>query len=427
MSIIIAFIMATTPITQDYALEQDAKDPLAEARSEYVVTKHLESGEPTTYFSDMSLGLAQIASKESVRRYFDEVEYGHRSRFNGDRAWVKHPQKLHDKLAKIVGARADEVIIAGTTQTNANLLLNAFYKPTPERNIILLSAPTFSGNSSIANEHVQMHGYSETESVLTLQPKEGKELVSTNDILEALEERGSRISVVFLDGVNYVTGQALDIKRITQKAHEKGCKVIFDLAQAVGNIPLNLHEWNVDAANWCHYKFLSGPNGGTGGLFVHQRHGEDPDLLRPAGWKAEGPGSTRGHFVPKAGAAGFQLSSSSTLDLYALEPSLELFDKVGMDAVVEKSRGLTTFFLALLQTIDTEKITIVTPEDPSQRGCMISLKVTENRQEIVDRLYNEYHIDCDTRDPHYIRFALTPLHTSYNDVYNLAKALKEVF
>ena len=407
------------------AAELDTRDDLSPFRSRFHVPR-TENGADTVYLVGHSLGL----QPKSVRDYVDrELEdwrrLGVEGHFEGDNPWMPYHEALAGPLARLAGALPGEVVAMNTLTVNLHLMMVSFYRPTPERNRILVEGSAFPSDQYAVASQAAWHGYDPAECVIELRPREGEDVIRTEDIEDLLEREGERLALVFLGGVNYLTGQAFDMERITAAGHRQGCVVGFDLAHAMGNLALSLHDWNVDFAVWCSYKYLNGGPGCVGGCFVHDRHGRQKDLPRFAGWWGHDK-ATRfrmpSAFEAIPGAEGWQLSNPPILPLAALRASLELFDEAGMDRLRAKSKRLTGYLEHLLRTRLAAELAVITPPDPEQRGCQLSLRTGPKGRRVHEHL-SEHGIWCDWREPDVIRVAPVPLYNRFTDVHRFVEVM----
>jgi len=303
----------------------------------------------------------------------------------------------------------------------------SFYRPAGERNKVVIEKGAFPSDHYAVESQIRFHGIDPKTALVEVSPRAGESTLRTEDILETIEREGSAIAMVLLGGVNYYTGQAFDMKAITEAGHKVGAMVGFDLAHAAGNIELKMHDWDVDFAAWCSYKYLNGGPGAVGGVFVHERHARDFDLPRFAGWWGHdketrflmGP-----EFKPLAGAEGWQISNPPILQMAALRASLEIFDEAGMAALVEKSQKLTGYLETLIDEIGDERIELVTPRDPAQRGCQLSIRVRNADRSLHSQLVDR-GVYADWREPDVIRVAPVPLYNSFQDAFRFSQTLRE--
>ncbi len=409
------------------AAELDAADELSAFRSRFHFPR-TETGGDAVYLVGHSLGLQPVAARDYVDRELEDWRrLGVEGHFEGENPWMAYHEALTDPLARLAGALPGEVVAMNTLTVNLHLMMVSFYRPTPGRNRILIEGSAFPSDQYAVASQAAWHGYDPAESVIELRPREGEDTIRTSDIEDLIEREGETIALVFLGGVNYLTGQAFDMERITRAGHRQGCVVGFDLAHAMGNLALRLHDWDVDFAVWCSYKYLNGGPGCVGGCFVHEQHGRRDDLPRFAGWWGHDK-STRFRmplaFEAIPGAEGWQLSNPPILPLAALRASLELFDEAGMDRLRNKSKGLTGYMEHLLRTRLPEKLSIISPPDPEQRGCQLSIRTgPEGRR--VHGILSEHGIRCDWREPDVIRVAPVPLYNRYADVHRFVEVMAE--
>lgn len=412
------------------ALALDQADPLAAYRSQFHIPQ-TTNGNKVLYFCGHSLGLqpkntAALVQQELQHWQQNAVE-GH---FTGARPWLSYHEQLTEGLAELCGALPIEVAAMNSLTVNLHLLLISFYKPTPKRHKIVIEANAFSSDRYAVSSQLTLHGYDPETSLIELKPRVGEDVLRTEDILSLIEREGHAISALVLPGVQYLTGQYLDIPRITQAAHQQGCVIGFDLAHAIGNVPLQLHEWNVDFAVWCGYKYLNSGPGAIGGMFVHERHAQRPELPRLAGWWGHDKQTrfTMPHdFSPLLGAEGWQLSNPPILACAPLISSLEIFHSARLSKLRAKSVQLTEFLYGLL-TAHCPKVSVITPSDPSQRGCQLSLRLAMSPSK-AKRIYEDLALQgimCDWREPDIIRVAPTPLYNTYFEVFTFVATLQSM-
>ena len=345
--------------------------------------------------------------------------------------WPPYHEFLTEPMARIIGAKPIETVVMNALTANLHTLLVSFYRPTAERYKIVIEKGAFPSDRYAVESQMKFHLGSATRpmeegSLIELAPREGESTLRTEDIVDAIEREGENIALVMLGGVNYYTGQAFDIPAITEAGHRVGAVVGFDLAHAAGNLELRMHDWGGDFAIWCSYKYLNGGPGAVGGAFVHERHARSFDLPRFAGWWGHdkvtrflmGP-----DFRPIEGAEGWQLSNPPILQMAALRASLEIFDEVGMTALAERSRRLTGYLEWLLDSIGDERISIVTPLDPAQRGCQLSIRVKDGDRSLHERIVAA-GISADWREPDVIRVAPVPLYNTFTDIHRFAGELR---
>lgn len=414
----------------DYAAAEDAADPLRKFRAEFHVPVR-ENGEEAIYFAGNSLGLLPKRTRGYVAEELDAwARLGVEAHFSGPHPWMPYHELLTEPAARIVGARPSEVVTMNSLTVNLHLMLTTFYRPTRERFRILIEDRAFPSDDYAIESHVAARGFDPAAAILRLRPRQGA-VFSTTEIAETLEREGESIALVMFPGVQFYSGQAFDVAEITRLGHAKGCVVGFDLAHAAGNVELRLHDWNVDFAVWCTYKYLNSGPGSVGGCFVHERHGREPGLPRLAGWWGHDK-ETRFRmlpgFRPIPGAEGWQLSNPPILSLAAIRASLEIFEAAGgMAPLRAKSVRLTGYLEWLLRREIGDAVEIFTPADPAARGCQLSLRVRSGGGS-GRRVFEKLHasgVVCDWRDPDVIRVAPTPLYNRYEEVRRSVEILRE--
>ena len=409
------------------AIAYDQADPLRAFRQEFYLPTSAEGSE-LIYFCGHSLGL----QPRSVGRYVtQELDKWHRQgvegHFEEPTPWVSYHTLLKPALAHVVGAQQGEVVAMNNLTTNLHLMMVSFYRPTAKRYKILLEAEAFPSDHYAVESQVRYHGYAPEEAIVALRPREGETTLRTEDIIEAIADPA--LALVLWPGVQYYTGQWFDIPAITEAAHRAGTPVGFDLAHAVGNVPLRLHDWNVDFAVWCSYKYLNAGPGNNGGLFVHEGYAHDTTLPRFAGWwghDATERFRMQPGFRPMPGADGWQLSNVNILSMAAQRASLEITQRAGMAALRRKSVLLTGFLEQSLRQMGLldKKVKIITPSTPEARGCQLSLVVARGKP--VFDLLTQAGVVADWREPDVIRVAPVPLYNTFEEVYRFCQLLKRV-
>ncbi|MDA0683136.1 MAG: kynureninase [Bacteroidetes bacterium] len=405
----------------------DAADPLASYRLRFSIPK-MPDGTDTLYLCGNSLGLQSKDGIDALHAVVkDWAELGIEGYFTGDNPWVDYGTELRESEARLVGAKPLEVAVMNSLTVNLNLLLLSFYRPTPERHKIIIEDHTFPSDQYAFREQIRFHGFDPETSLVVLKPRPGEDWHRTEDILETIAKEGAETALVMMGGVNYYTGQFFDIATITKAGHDEGCTVGWDLAHAAGNLPLQLHDWNVDFAAWCHYKYLNSGPAAPGGAFVHERFAHATDLPRLAGWWGHNR-STRfqwvDEFEPEPGAVGWQMTNTPVLSTAPLKGSLTMFDELGMPAIRQKSVKLTGYLWELLSRIESG-FDIMTPSDPSQRGAQLSLRVHGDNGRVVFDYIKERGVICDWRNPNCIRISPAPLYNSFDDVRRFAEIFDE--
>lgn len=416
---------------RDFAIALDRSDPLRRFRDEFHIPTSA-NGEEEIYFVGNSLGLLPRRTPKYVD---EELEKWRRlavkAHFSGENPWMPYHEVLAEPMARLVGASASsgEVVTMNSLTVNLHLMMTSFYRPTRERHRILLEEHAFPSDDYAVESQAILHGFDPAEALVRLSPGRGKHTIDTAEVARVLERDGESIALVLLPGVQYYTGQAFEIEAITRLAHGKGCVVGFDLAHAAGNLVLSLHDWNVDFAVWCTYKYLNSGPGSVGGCFVHERHGRRRDLPRLSGWWGHDKESRfrmEPGFRPIPGAEGWQLSNPPILSLAAIRASLDIFMEAGgMEPLREKSLRLTGYLEWLLARELGDAVEILTPADPRRRGCQLSLKVKSNAsgRTVFEKL-EAAGVTCDWREPDVIRVAPVPLYNRFEEVYSFVQILR---
>lgn len=424
--------------TEVFALKMDEQDLLKHFRNNFYIPQQPD-GKDVLYFTGNSLGLQPKATREYIEQELKDWEtLGVEGHFQAINPWMPYHENLTDAMAKIVGAKPIETVVMNSLTVNLHLLMVSFYRPTVERYKIIIEADAFPSDKYAVKSQIdfwerrqlacnESEGRKKDDVLIELKPRKGETTLRTEDIEKVITENGDSIALIMLGGVNYYTGQAFDMKRITEAGHEVGAVVGFDLAHAVGNIKLKLHDWNVDFACWCSYKYLNSGPGGIAGIFINERHAENFELPRFAGWwghDAETRFLMDDEFVPMKGAEGWQLSNQPILLLASLRASLDIFEEAGMENLVEKSNKLTSYMEFLLNEIKDERISIITPSNPSERGCQLSIRVKDVDKNLFTAI-TEKGVIADWREPDVIRVAPVPLYNSFMDVWKFVEILKE--
>ncbi|KAH6560597.1 hypothetical protein BASA50_001374 [Batrachochytrium salamandrivorans] len=428
------------PATVELAQWLDSKTP--SLRSDFCIPKaatvssHPEnlseeaSSQECVYLCGNSLGLQPLATRALVNQELDiwqergvHGHFGHRF----GRPWVSIDDHVIEMTCNIVGAEQNEVTLMNSLTVNLHLMMVSFYQPTPQRFKILMEHQAFPSDRYAFESQTRSHGYDPAVALLQQYPREGELTLRTEDILDTIEKQGDEIALVLFSGIQYYTGQWFDMPKITAAAKAKGCIVGWDLAHAVGNIPLHLHEWNVDFACWCSYKYLNSGPGGIGGAFVHNKHVGDLSLKRFSGWWGSDPASRfqmDNSFTPIAGANSYRLSNPCVLAVVSLYASLLVFAKTTMTDLRIKSVILTGYLELLLDNLTSTKFKVITPRDPSQRGCQLSLlfESPTTAQRVFNRL-SDMGVVCDERKPDVIRIAPAPLYNTFVDVQTFVEIL----
>ena len=409
--------------TADFASELDAKDELQHYRNEFHIPLQ-KNGEDHIYMCGNSLGLQPKRTKEFLNQELEDwATFGVEGHFHAKNPWMPYHEFLTESYAKIVGAKPAEVVAMNTLTVNLHLMLVSFYRPNENRHKIIIEGDAFPSDIYAVESQIKHHGLTPETSLIKLRPRDGESAIRTEDIQEIIEREGDEIALIMLGGVNYYTGQVFDFEKITKIAHNRGINVGFDLAHAAGNIKLELHKWGVDFAVWCSYKYLNSGPGSVAAAFVHEKHHQS-NLLRFAGWwghNKEDRFKMPDNFVPITTAEGWQLSNPPILSLAAIRASLSIFDEVGMEKLVSKSQKLTDYLVFLLNSIETDRIEIITPKE---RGCQLSIRV-KNGDKVLFNSITLKGVIADWREPDVIRVAPIPLYNSFQDVFKFYTILEE--
>ncbi|MDU0370694.1 kynureninase [Hymenobacter endophyticus] len=417
--------------TLEFARGLDAQDPLREFRQHFLIPPAPNGAGECLYFCGNSLGLqprtARAAAEQQFTNWQNLAVEGH---FKGETPWMHFHQRLTEASAQVVGAKPVEVVVMNNLTTNLHLLLVSFYQPTATRYKVLMEGGAFPSDQYALETQVRMRGLEPDDAIVELTPRPGEHTLRTEDILAKIAELGDSLCTIIMGGINYYTGQVYDMAAITEAGHAVGAMVGFDLAHAAGNIPLHLHDWDVDFACWCSYKYLNSGPGGVSGVFVHERFADQPELLRLAGWwgyDEKERFKMRKGFRPMRGAAGWQLSNGAVLTMAVHEAALaEHMAAGGMPALRRKSELLTGYLEFLIQRLGLPKTTleIITPSDPAQRGCQLSLLVHQGGRDLFEHLM-AVGVIGDWREPNVIRLAPVPLYNTFEDVYHVGEVLAE--
>ena len=409
-----------------FAQKLDKEDKLSHLREQFHIPKD-KNGNNWLYFTGNSLGLQPKQTQKYIQQELNDwANYGVEGHFEGETPWLPYHEFLTDNMAKIVGAKPLEVVVMNTLTTNLHLLMVSFYQPTKKKYKIVIESDAFPSDRYAVQSQLKFHGFDVAKGLIEWKPRDGEELLNIEDLETIVSEQGDEIALLLIGGVNYYTGQYLDLKRIAEVGHSKDCFVGIDLAHGAGNVQPNLHESGVDFAAWCTYKYLNSGPGSLSGLFVHEKHANNKDLPRFAGWwnhNKETRFNMRMPFDVMEGAEGWQLSNPPILSMAAIKASLDMFAAVGMDALREKSEKLTGYFEYLINEIDSDDIKIITPSNPKERGCQLSIQV-KNADKSLHQKLTEKHIITDWREPDVIRCAPTPMYNTFEDVYRMVSLLK---
>lgn len=419
---------------ESFAREMDAQDSLKHFREKFYIPKQ-ESGEDVLYFTGNSLGLQPKRTREYIEQELKDWEtFGVEGHFHAKNPWMPYHEFVTDGLANIVGAKRSEVVAMNSLTANLHFLMISFYRPTSERHKIIIEADAFPSDKYAVKSQIAFHRQIQNsefeiqnhdDRLIELKPRNGEACLRTEDILKTIQENSGSLALVLLGGVNYYTGQKFDFEKITEAGHKAGAVVGFDLAHAAGNVELRLHDWNADFAAWCSYKYLNSGPGGIAGIFVHERHHENANLPRFAGWwghEKETRFLMDDRFVPIKSAESWQLSNPPIFQLAVLKASLDIFEEAGMKNLFEKSKKLTGYLEFLLSKIESDRIEIITPKNENERGCQLSIRV-KNTDKNLFRAISEKGVIADWREPDVIRVAPVPLYNSFTDCWKFVEIL----
>lgn len=409
--------------TLEFAEELDAHDELRSFRNEFLIPQH--NSQDAIYLCGNSLGLQPKSAEKYLKAQLNSwKDLAVEGWFQGDDPWLLFHHQLKQPLANLVGAKTEEITVMNSLTVNLHLLFVSFYQPNTKRYKILMEGGAFPSDQYAVESQVIYHGFKAEDAIIELFPREGELTLRTEDILLAIEKNADELALVLFGGINYYTGQIFDIKAITASAHRAGAYAGFDLAHAAGNVPLNLHNWGADFACWCSYKYMNSGPGGISGIFVHEKHFNSPQLKRFAGWWGYRPDKrflmTPG-FDPAKGAEGWQVSTSPILLMAVHKAALDIFEKAGgLEKLRRKSILLTGYLEYLIREINRkhgeELFQIITPKNPDERGCQLSIICKRDGKKIFNYL-SENGVIGDWREPDVIRLSPVPLYNSFKDVY----------
>lgn len=413
---------------RDFANQLDNDDQLSNFRNQFHIPKD-ENGKELIYMTGNSLGLQPKITKSYIDQELEDwASLGVEGHTEGENPWLHYHEFLTETMAEIVGAKPLEVIVMNSLTANLHLMMVSFYKPTKKRYKILIEADAFPSDKYAVESQLRHHGYDDKEGLVLWKSRDDEELVNYEDLESILEEQGNEIALIMIGGVNYYTGQFFDLKRITEIGHSCGCTVGFDCAHGAGNVQLNLHNSGADFAVWCTYKYLNSGPGSLAGAFVHERHANSKDLNRFTGWwshNKETRFKMRDEFDQLPGAEGWQLSNPPILSMAAIRASLDVFKEAGFDKLCSKSIALTGYFEFLINQLNNSDIKIITPLNPEERGCQLSIQV-KNADKSLHKKLTDAGIITDWREPDVIRCAPVPLYNSFKDIYEFVERLKKV-
>ena len=417
--------------TLAFAKESDNNDSLKNFREKFFIPQH--NGKDSLYFTGNSLGLqAKITTEYVQQELADWAKLGVEGHSQAKNPWMPYHEIFPRQLAKIVGCKEHEVIVMNSLTVNLHLLMVSFYRPTRQRYKIICEAKAFPSDQYAFETQAAFHGFDPADAVVEVSPREGEHTLRTEDILSVITEQGDSVALVLFSGVNYYTGQLFDMERITKAAHAVGAYAGFDLAHAAGNVALQLHDWNVDFACWCSYKYLNSGPGGVAGAYIHEKQAANNDLPRFAGWwghNKESRFKMEKGFNPIPTAEGWQLSNAPILSMAVHKASLDIFDEAGIDKLHQKRESLAGYLHFILHTINDrqpEKILeIITPANEKERGCQVSILMLKYGKKIFDELTKQ-GVFADWREPNVIRVAPVPLYNSFEDVYRFGEIVSQL-
>src|SRR5438093_3378661 len=416
---------------EDFARQLDAEDPLRHFREKF----HLplgKDGKPLIYFAGNSLGLMPKSARRIVEEELENwANLGVDAHHATGTPWYSYHEALCEPTARLVGAKPIEVICMNSLTVNLHLMMATFYRPTKSRFKILMDDPAFPSDTYAIKTQLVHHGLDPKDALVLARPRKGEFTVRREEIVDLIEKHGDQLAVVMIGAVNFFSGQLFDIAKITAAAQKRGCTVGFDLAHAIGNVPLALHDWNVDFAVWCSYKYLNAGPGAAAGAFVHERHATNTKLPRLAGWFGNDPNTRfrmqlEPEFIPVASADGWQISNPPILSMAPLRASLSIFEEAGMETLRQKSIKLTSYLQFLLESEpdgrSKKQYTVITPRQANQRGCQLSIKAEDHPKGLFGKL-QAAGVKCDFREPNVIRAAPTPLYNTFHEVWRFARIL----
>lgn len=417
--------------TLSFAREQDLQDPLKDFRNRFYIPQH--QGKDCIYFTGNSLGLQPKSVKEYIYQELNDwAKLGVEGHFQAKHPWFSYHEIFPGQVSKIVGALPEEVVVMNQLTVNLHILMTSFYRPTAKRYKIICEAKAFPSDQYAMESQVRLHGLDPAETIVEVEPRKGEYHIQTDDIISTIEKHSDTVALVLFGGINYYNGQVFDMKNITAAAHKAGAYAGFDLAHAAGNVRLNLHDWKVDFACWCSYKYLNSGPGGVAGVYIHQNHASNTSLPRLAGWwgyEKESRFQMKPGFQPIATAEGWQLSNAPVLSMAAHKAALDIFDEAGMDALTRKSKALTGFLFFLLDGINKDLneqlVEVITPRMEGSYGCQVSMLMLKKGREVFNELTKQGVI-ADWREPNVIRIAPVPLYNTFEDVWQFGNIIRSI-
>ncbi len=410
-----------------FAIQKDQEDPLKDFRKEFLIPTN-NNGEELVYLCGNSLGLQPKKTSEYLQQELNDwAKFGVEGHTDAKHPWLPYHEFLTNSMAKIVGAKPSEVVIMNSLTTNLHLMMVSFYQPSKNKYKIVIESDAFPSDKYAMESQLKFHGFDANDGLILWKPRKGEELCRFEDLEKIMQEQGDEIALLMIGSTNYYSGQLYPLKKITELGHKYESLVGFDLAHGVGNIQPNLHDTGADFAVWCTYKYLNSGPGSLGGCFVHERHENNTDLNRFAGWWGHNKQTRfnmRHDFDVLPGAEGWQLSNPAILSMAAIRASLDLFENAGFDNIIKKSKSLTGFLAYLIKELNDNRISIITPENPEERGCQLSIQVKSANKELHTKL-TQSGVISDWREPDVIRVAPAPLYNSFQDVFEFVQRLKK--
>ncbi len=416
--------------TIDYARFLDEQDPLRSFRDKFYIP--LVNDKEAIYFTGNSLGLQPKKAQDYVLNEMEDwANYGVEGHHHARNPWISYHEMFPALLSKIVGAKEEELVVMNQLTVNLHLLMTSFYRPTKERFRMICEAKAFPSDQYAIASQVKLHGYEPDDAIIEISPRDGEFDIRTEDILSVIHQYKDSVALVLFGGVNYYSGQVFNMPAITKAAHAAGAYCGFDLAHAAGNINLQLHEWDVDFACWCSYKYMNSGPGGVSGVFINERHHTSKDLPRLAGWwghDKESRFKMDKKFVPIPTAEGWQLSNSNIISMAVHKAALDIFEEAGMEKLIKKSKALTSYLFFILDEINKSSaetlIDIITPRNENEHGCQVSMLMVKDGKKIFEELKKQSVI-ADWREPNVIRIAPVPLYNSFEDIFKFGEILRK--
>lgn len=414
-----------------FAKELDEKDPLKKFRDKFYIP--LINGKDSIYFTGNSLGLQCKTTQEYVLNELEDwANYGVEGHFYARNPWLNYHEMFPALLSKIIGAKPAEIVVMNQLSVNLHLLMTTFYRPTQTRYKIICEAKAFPSDQYAMASQVELHGYNPAEAIIEVAPRPGFQTIDNNDISEAIKLHGDTIALVLFSGVNYYNGQVFNMESITKSAHDVGAYCGFDLAHAAGNVTLKMHEWDVDFACWCSYKYLNSGPGGVSGIYIHERYATNTEMPRLAGWWGQEKSSRfkmEKTFKPIPTAEGWQLSNAPVLSMAAHKASLDIFEEAGIENLILKSIMLSNYLLFILNEINKSSVEkmmeVITPVGDDEKGCQVSILMLQDGKNIFEAL-KKHGVIADWREPNVIRIAPVPLYNTFEDVFRFGEMIAQM-